>query len=50
MASCALIGETTSIAEIAHAAGYGTEAAFSRAFARAYGTPPTTWRQAALNR
>jgi AraC-like DNA-binding protein len=35
------------IATIAYDAGYGTEAAFSRAFARAYGVPPSTWRQSA---
>ena len=50
MASCALIAETATIAEIAHEAGYGTEAAFNRAFARTYGAPPAAWRQAALNR
>jgi AraC-like DNA-binding protein/mannose-6-phosphate isomerase-like protein (cupin superfamily) len=33
------------IAAIAHAAGYGTEAAFNRAFSRAYGIPPAAWRQ-----
>ena len=34
------------IITIATAAGYGTEAAFTRAFARAYGTPPAEWRKA----
>ena len=34
-----------SIASIAHKAGYGTEAAFNRAFSRSFGTPPATWRQ-----
>ncbi|HWT91806.1 MAG TPA: AraC family transcriptional regulator, partial [Solirubrobacteraceae bacterium] len=29
------------VAEVAEAAGYGSTAAFSRAFARAYGAPPT---------
>jgi transcriptional regulator GlxA family with amidase domain len=32
------------IAAIAYEAGYGTEAAFNRAFSRAYGAPPATWR------
>jgi AraC-like DNA-binding protein len=35
------------IADIGYDAGYGSEAAFNRAFARAYGTPPATWRQLA---
>ncbi len=35
------------IAEIAHEAGYGAEAAFNRAFARAFGVPPAAWRAAA---
>jgi len=33
------------IAQIAHEAGYGTEAAFSRAFSRLYGMPPARWRR-----
>lgn len=33
------------IIAIAIEAGYGTEAAFTRAFARAYGTPPAEWRR-----
>lgn len=33
------------IGAVAHDAGYGTEAAFNRAFARAYGVPPAAWRQ-----
>jgi AraC-like DNA-binding protein len=35
------------VSAIAFEAGYGTEAAFNRAFARAYGVPPAAWRQAA---
>ena len=35
------------IAEVAWEAGYGAEAAFNRAFARAFGAPPAAWRQAA---
>jgi len=45
LASQALSTTTKRIAAIAHDAGYGTEAAFNRAFSRAYGVPPATWRQ-----
>lgn len=45
LASVALGTTTQPIAGIAFAAGYGTEAAFNRAFARAYGMPPAAWRQ-----
>lgn len=45
LASVALGTTAKSIAAIADEAGYGTEAAFNRAFARAYGAPPATWRQ-----
>jgi transcriptional regulator GlxA family with amidase domain len=39
------------IAAIADAAGYGTEAAFTRAFSRSFGTPPAEWRrQSQVNR
>ncbi|MBL9047327.1 MAG: AraC family transcriptional regulator [Tabrizicola sp.] len=34
------------IITIATEAGYGTEAAFTRAFRRSYGTPPAEWRRA----
>lgn len=47
LASVALRTTSKTIAVIADEAGYGTEAAFSRAFARAYGAPPATWRQQA---
>ena len=47
LASQALNTTTKRIAAIAHEAGYGTEAAFNRAFSRAYGVPPATWRQRA---
>jgi AraC-like DNA-binding protein len=47
LASIALATTSKPIAIIAHEAGYGTEAAFNRAFSRAYGTPPATWRQGA---
>ncbi len=45
LACLALSSTTKRIAAIAHEAGYGTEAAFNRAFSRAYGVPPATWRQ-----
>lgn len=45
LASVALATTTRSIAGIAEDAGYGTEAAFSRAFSRIYGSPPAAWRQ-----
>ena len=50
LASHALSTTTKRIAAIAHEAGYGTEAAFNRAFSRAYGMPPATWRQTAKRR
>lgn len=45
LASVALNTTGKSIAAIAFEAGYGTEAAFNRAFSRAYGMPPAAWRQ-----
>lgn len=33
------------LADIAHRAGYGTEAAFNRAFTRRFGLPPAEWRR-----
>jgi AraC-like DNA-binding protein len=47
LASIALTTTGKAVADIAHEAGYGTEAAFSRAFSRTYGLPPAAWRQAA---
>ena len=44
LASVALGTTTQSISEVAYDAGYGTEAAFNRAFSRAYGVPPAAWR------
>ena len=35
------------LADVAFEAGYGAEAAFSRAFSRAFGAPPATWRATA---
>ncbi len=43
----ALTGTSHSVAEIGLQAGYESEAAFNRAFKRAYGTPPARYRQAA---
>jgi AraC-like DNA-binding protein len=37
---------SASVASIAEEAGYASEAAFSRAFKKAVGTPPATWRAA----
>lgn len=45
LASMTLSTTNRAIATVAHDAGYGTEAAFNRAFARAYGSPPAAWRQ-----
>ena len=50
LASVSLRTTPKAIAAIAYDAGYGTEAAFSRAFARAYGAPPAAWRQNARRR
>jgi AraC-like DNA-binding protein len=47
LASVALTTTSKTVADIAYDAGYGTEAAFSRAFSRTYGLPPAAWRQAA---
>lgn len=44
LASVALTMTGQAIANIAFDAGYATEAAFSRAFSRAFGSPPATWR------
>ena len=45
LASVALSTTAKGIAALAYKSGYGTEAAFSRAFSRAYGMPPAAWRQ-----
>lgn len=45
LASVALGTTRKPVAAVAHEAGYESEAAFSRAFSRAYGVPPATWRQ-----
>ena len=45
LAGVALTTTKKSISAIADETGYGTEAAFNRAFARTYGVPPATWRR-----
>lgn len=45
LASMALGTTRKAISAVAHEAGYGTEASFNRAFARAFGVPPAAWRQ-----
>jgi AraC-like DNA-binding protein len=47
VAGVALRTSGRSITDIGYDAGYASEAAFNRAFARAYGTPPAAWRQMA---
>ncbi|OWV78209.1 AraC family transcriptional regulator [Rhizobium sp. R635] len=44
LASMALATSTQPIAAIAYDTGYATEAAFNRAFSRAFGSPPAAWR------
>jgi AraC-like DNA-binding protein len=44
LASVALATSGQPIATIAYEAGYATEAAFNRAFSRAFATPPAAWR------
>ncbi|MBA3910073.1 MAG: AraC family transcriptional regulator [Rhodobacter sp.] len=46
MAAQELASAPSPIITIATEAGYGTEAAFTRAFRRCYGTPPAEWRRA----
>ena len=50
LAGVALSTTSKPVAVVAFEAGYGTEAAFNRAFSRAYGAPPATWRQSAKRR
>jgi AraC-like DNA-binding protein len=47
LASFQLVTTELAIATIAHEAGYGSEAAFNRAFSRIRGVPPATWRRTA---
>ena len=45
LAANQLRSSTQSVAEIANRVGYESEAAFSRAFKKAVGTPPSEWRR-----
>jgi len=47
LASIALRTTRKGIAAIGYDTDYSTEAAFNRAFSRAYGAPPAAWRQSA---
>jgi AraC-like DNA-binding protein len=40
-----LRGRSTSLVQVANKVGYQSEAAFSRAFKKAFGTAPATWRR-----
>jgi AraC-like DNA-binding protein len=46
LAASLLAGGAASVAEAAAAVGYGSEAAFSRAFKKLVGVPPAAWRDA----
>jgi AraC-like DNA-binding protein len=46
LAANQLRSSTASVAEIANRVGYESEAAFSRAFKKAIGAPPSEWRRA----
>jgi AraC-like DNA-binding protein len=45
IASGLLSGSSTNIATVAAKSGYGSEAAFSRAFKKIVGVPPSAWRR-----
>ena len=40
-----LRNRSTALVQVANQVGYGSEAAFSRAFKKAFGTAPATWRR-----
>ena len=44
-----LRGTSTSLGQVAETVGYESEAAFSRAFKKAFGAAPATWRRSNLN-
>ncbi len=46
MAAAMLNDGDRTAADIAHTVGFGSEAAFNRAFSRVYGEPPVTWSKA----
>jgi transcriptional regulator GlxA family with amidase domain len=46
LAAACLRDGTTSIGRVAEQVGYDSEASFTRAFKRAFGLPPATWRRA----
>jgi AraC-like DNA-binding protein len=50
IASGMLAGGTVNIARVAAEIGYGSEAAFSRAFKKLVGVPPSAWRRRSLGR
>jgi AraC-like DNA-binding protein len=50
VAAQTLRGGTDAIARVAERSGYESEAAFSRAFKREFGTPPAAWRRSAPNK
>jgi transcriptional regulator GlxA family with amidase domain len=45
VAAQALRDRSASLAQVASVVGYESEAAFSRAFKKAFGTAPATWRR-----
>jgi AraC-like DNA-binding protein len=45
IASGLLSGGNSNIADVAAEVGYGSEAAFSRAFKKMVGIPPSAWRR-----
>jgi len=45
VASQKLRNTSASLAQIADSVGYSSEAAFSRAFKKAFGTAPAAWRR-----
>jgi AraC-like DNA-binding protein len=49
VASQKLRDTSASLAQVADMVGYGSEAAFSRAFKKVFGTAPATWRRSKAN-